>query len=337
MTAPRRGRRRRGRCMRNALRNARLERRPGRLHQRARHLDAARRHRRDRSRSSAARRPRGEGRGQLDQVDDRPPARRRRRRRGGVHGARGAATRSRRRRSTCATRIRSATSTTCRTRRARCRSASRCPTRSASAAPTARWSSAAFEPQLTLRPRLELSPSLALARPSSSARTCRGRRLLPWRCCPAGPGAALAAALAAAGRGARLGPRAAARRGARPAAIRAASGRSRRGCGRAGGRLTAAGRVAGGACQPRWWVTLRAARAGEAHPAGRRRTCSAAEAFRAAAASGRCGGELAGVAAGRGNWPPEPQPAVLPPNYFKVRVSVAHRRCRRTSSGGSTA
>src|ERR1700694_3227295 len=58
-----------------------------RLHQRARHLHAARRRRRDESREAAPRRARRQGRRELDQVDDRAPARRRRRRRSGFQRA----------------------------------------------------------------------------------------------------------------------------------------------------------------------------------------------------------------------------------------------------------
>ena len=49
---------------------------------------------RDQRRQARVRRPREEAGGQLDQVDDRPPARRRRRHRGGVHGAGACTTRS---------------------------------------------------------------------------------------------------------------------------------------------------------------------------------------------------------------------------------------------------
>ena len=90
ITAPPEDGRGAARSMRNALRNAQHESRRHRLHQRARHVDAARRHRRVRRGQARVRRPREEARGELDQVDDRSPARRRRRHRGGVHGARGA-------------------------------------------------------------------------------------------------------------------------------------------------------------------------------------------------------------------------------------------------------
>ncbi len=76
------------RCMANALRNAGLDAGADRLHQCARHLDAAGRYRRDHGGEARVRRPRGQARGQFHQVDDRPPARCGGRRRGGVLGAR---------------------------------------------------------------------------------------------------------------------------------------------------------------------------------------------------------------------------------------------------------
>ena len=90
ITAPPRRRRRRARAAwrtRCATRGINADRH--RLHQRARHVDAARRHRRVHRGQARVRRARARSsRCQLDQVDDRPPARRGRRHRGGVHGAR---------------------------------------------------------------------------------------------------------------------------------------------------------------------------------------------------------------------------------------------------------
>ena len=60
----------------------------GRLHQRARHLDADQRSDRDARRQDAVRRARLQAGDVVDQVDDRPPARRRRRPRGRHHRAR---------------------------------------------------------------------------------------------------------------------------------------------------------------------------------------------------------------------------------------------------------
>ena len=108
------------RALRMALgrRGHRAER--GRLHQRARHVDADRRRGRDARDQARARR--GEGARDADLVDEgrhRPLPRRRRRGRGDLHRPRAAATACCRRRSTTRTPIRSATSTTSRTRRAR--------------------------------------------------------------------------------------------------------------------------------------------------------------------------------------------------------------------------
>ncbi len=64
--------------------------RPDQLHQRARHFDALGRQERNRRDQTGAGRCCVQNGGQLDQVDDRPPARRRRRRRIGVHRAGGA-------------------------------------------------------------------------------------------------------------------------------------------------------------------------------------------------------------------------------------------------------
>ncbi len=83
MTSPPRRRRR---CARAAwlrrMHDARHQSRSGAVRQRARHLDRRRRPRRDQCDQALLRRPREEDAGQLDQVDDRPPARRGRRRRG---------------------------------------------------------------------------------------------------------------------------------------------------------------------------------------------------------------------------------------------------------------
>ena len=84
------------RAMRGALADARLEPTRGRLHQRARHIDAGRRHDRDargQARSSATHAR--EARGRLDEVDDRPSARRGGRVGDRDHRARGRARRRR--------------------------------------------------------------------------------------------------------------------------------------------------------------------------------------------------------------------------------------------------
>ena len=143
MTGPYRG-------MRNALRDAKVN--PDEIQYVNAHGTSTvhGRPQRDRRHQARLRRRRTQARGQLDQVDDRAPAGRGRRHRGGLHHASRSTTRSRRRRSTSSTRIRSATWTTAPTRRGRCRSTSRYPTRSASAAPTAPWSSAS-SPEATPR------------------------------------------------------------------------------------------------------------------------------------------------------------------------------------------
>ena len=74
--------------------------RRGRLHQRARHLDAAQRQARDAGDQALLRRPRAQAGGLVDQVDDRAPARRRRRPRGRHHRAGRASSDGRRRPST---------------------------------------------------------------------------------------------------------------------------------------------------------------------------------------------------------------------------------------------
>ena len=71
------------RCMRLALKDAKLHAVGHRLHQRARHVDEDQRRHRDAGDQEGVRRPRPQGDDQLDQVDDRPHAGRRRRRRGG--------------------------------------------------------------------------------------------------------------------------------------------------------------------------------------------------------------------------------------------------------------
>ena len=132
-----------------------------RLHQCARDLDRTRRSRRDDRDQARVRRPRAQGRGELDQVDDRAPARRGGRRRGDLLDPRDPRRRRCRRRSTSRIPIRSATSTTCRARRARRRSRWRCRTRSVSAARTAAWSSAR-SPEWARRQRLRDADLLAL-------------------------------------------------------------------------------------------------------------------------------------------------------------------------------
>ena len=85
------------RVMRNAIRDAGIEPRPDRLHQRARHLDDARRQERNHRHQARLRRPRLQIGGQFDQVHDRTSAGRRRRTGGGYYGAGAFAIRSRRR------------------------------------------------------------------------------------------------------------------------------------------------------------------------------------------------------------------------------------------------
>ena len=126
------------RCMQAAVKRAGISAGRHRLHQRPRHLDAARRRDRARRGDPAARQRRGRRRDVLDQIGDRAPARRGGLGRGDLLPARDArrhraaddqsrqSRRSRRR------------STSCRTSRSRRRSMSRCRTPSASAAPTPR-------------------------------------------------------------------------------------------------------------------------------------------------------------------------------------------------------
>ena len=103
------------RVMAGGARARRRQARPGRLHQRPRHLDAVQRQARDAGDQAAVRRPRAQAGDLVDQVDDRPPARRRRRPRRRHHRARDQAPARSRRPSTTRPRTRSATSTTCRT------------------------------------------------------------------------------------------------------------------------------------------------------------------------------------------------------------------------------
>ena len=103
-----------------ALQGRRRRSRAGRLRERARHLDAARRPRRDAGPEAGLRQARVRARRLLDEVGDGALLRRCRRGRGDDVRARAAITRCCRRRSTTGTRIPSSTSTTCRTRRARC-------------------------------------------------------------------------------------------------------------------------------------------------------------------------------------------------------------------------
>ena len=117
-----------------------------RLHQRPRHLDAARGRGRDEGDQGRLRRPRLRARGLVDQVDDGPLLRGGGRDRGDDVRARGARRRAAADDQLRAPRSRPATSTTCRTRRARPRSTSRSRTRWASAATTrACWSAARLE------------------------------------------------------------------------------------------------------------------------------------------------------------------------------------------------
>ena len=108
-----------------------------RLHQRPRHLHAARRRLRDaRDQLRGGRGERVQDPGPLDEGRHRPLPRRRRRDPVDLYHPRDAASASCRRRSTTRSRIPSATSTTSRTRRARARSRSASRTRSASAGTT---------------------------------------------------------------------------------------------------------------------------------------------------------------------------------------------------------
>ena len=107
------------------------------LRQRARHVDAARRPRRDARAAAGLRRPRLRARRLVDEVGDGPLLRRRRRGRGDDVRAGAVPPGCCRRRSTTATPTPSSTSTTSRTRRARSSSTWRCRTRWGSAATTA--------------------------------------------------------------------------------------------------------------------------------------------------------------------------------------------------------
>ena len=103
-------------CMAQALDRRRRRARRGRLHQRARHRHAVQRRGRDAGDQARVRRARRAPRGELDEVDDRPPARRRRRRRGRSTPCWRSRAASSRRPSTSTSPIPRATSTTCRTR-----------------------------------------------------------------------------------------------------------------------------------------------------------------------------------------------------------------------------
>ena len=105
--------------MRRRARARRDRARAGRLHQRARHVDAARRRRRDAGDQGGLRRPRVRARRVVDEVGDRPLLRRGGRDRGDDVRARGPRRRAAADDQLRAPRSRSATSTTCRTRRAR--------------------------------------------------------------------------------------------------------------------------------------------------------------------------------------------------------------------------
>ena len=118
------GGRRRGARDRAALADAGIDAGGRRLRQRARHLDAAQRPRRDDGAQGRARRARVRAAGLVDEVGDRPPARRRRRRRGGRDAARAARPRRAADARLRSSPTRASTSTTCRARRARCA----CPT-----------------------------------------------------------------------------------------------------------------------------------------------------------------------------------------------------------------
>ena len=131
------------RALTMALRGGRHRPVRGGLHQRARHVDRPRRHRRDPRHQARARRPRLRGRDLVQQVDDRSLPRRRRRPRGGRDRPDHREQPASRRRSTSTTRIPSATSTTSRSSPGSPRSTSRPATASASAATTWPWSSAA--------------------------------------------------------------------------------------------------------------------------------------------------------------------------------------------------
>ena len=154
------------RAMRMAIADAGHRPDRGRLRQRARHLDAARRLGRDEGDQDRARRgARPPDAGLLDEGRDRPLLRRRRRDRGDLHDARAprpdrAADDQPRGRP-----IPTATSTTSRTSRARCpTSRSRSRTRSASAATTPRSSSAAGPTRLAIGARWQTVGDLRLLR-----------------------------------------------------------------------------------------------------------------------------------------------------------------------------
>ena len=139
------------RVMGAALKSAGIQPGAGRLHQRARHVDAARRQGRDDRHQALLRRAREVAGRLVDQVDDRASARRGRRPRGGHHGARrppsGRAADHQPRPSGRGVRSR----LRARTRSGRWRSSTRCRTRSASAAPTRRCCSSDTKRESGLR------------------------------------------------------------------------------------------------------------------------------------------------------------------------------------------
>ena len=126
------------RVMNAAIDSAGISREQVAVHQRARHVDAAGRQPRTLAIKRTLRRSRGQARGVVDQVDDRPSARRGRRprsrhhRAGGSRPGRAAHDQSRLRRSGVRPRLRAEAQPP------RCRSNTRCRTHSASAAPTPR-------------------------------------------------------------------------------------------------------------------------------------------------------------------------------------------------------
>ena len=190
MTAPSENGEGPARCMATAFRDAGDQPGRGRLPQRARHLDAAGRPGRDAGDQARARRPRLQDDGQLDQVDDRPPARRGRRRGGDLLGDGAAHRHHPADHQPGQRRAKAATWTTCRTWRARRRSTWRCPTASASAAPTARWCSSASD-ACTL-PSQQGTAAEGCTSPMTAATASRRHR--PARPAPARPGALSGAA-----------------------------------------------------------------------------------------------------------------------------------------------
>ena len=141
-----------------ALKHAGVAPTRGRLHQRARHLDAVQRQARDAGDQAAVRRARPQAGDLVHQVDDRPPARRRRRPRGRHHRAGGQAPGRPADDQLRVPRPRVRPRLRAQRRSATRRSSTRCRTPSASAAPTARCCSSGMRNSFQLpAPSFQLS------------------------------------------------------------------------------------------------------------------------------------------------------------------------------------